>query len=133
MLTNRLTERYRIKHPFTQAGMAFAGEKPELAIAVGRGGGIGAIGVGFLPPAELREHIAKLRDVGQPYNINFITCFGNEEQVKATAEEKVPVASFHWGLPPDDQVKMLKDSGADIWVQVGSVDDGEKPSSWAPT
>lgn len=126
MLTTKLTERYGIKHPFTQAGMAFAGEKPELAMAVGRGGGIGSIGVGFLPPQELREHIARLRDADHPYNINFITCFGNDEQVKATAEEKVPVASFHWGLPPEDQVKMLKDSGADIWVQVGSVEDGEK-------
>ncbi|MEO0391263.1 MAG: nitronate monooxygenase [Pseudomonadota bacterium] len=126
MLTTKLTERYGIKHPFTQAGMAFAGEKPELAMAVGRGGGMGSIGVGFLPPQELREHIARLRDADHPYNINFITCFGNDEQVKATAEEKVPVASFHWGLPPEDQVKMLKDSGADIWVQVGSVEDGEK-------
>ncbi|WP_299951395.1 nitronate monooxygenase [uncultured Ruegeria sp.] len=126
MLKTRLTERYGVKHPFAQAGMAFAGEKPELAQAVGQGGGIGAIGVGFLPPDELREHIAKLRDAGKPFNINFITCFGNDEQVKTTAGEKVPVASFHWGLPPDDQVKMLKDSGADIWVQVGTVEDGEK-------
>lgn len=126
MLRTRLTERYGNKHPFTQAGMAFAGEKPDLALAVGRGGGIGSIGVGFMPGAELREHIARLRDAGQPYNINFITCFGNEEQVKATAEEQVPIASFHWGLPPDDQMKMLKDSGADVWVQVGTVEDGEK-------
>lgn len=93
MLKTRLTERYGVRHPFAQAGIAFAGEKPELAQAVGQGGGIGAIGVGFLPPDELREHIAKLRDAGQPYNINFITCFGNDEQVKATASEKVPVAA----------------------------------------
>lgn len=126
VLTTRLTERYGVRHPFTQAGMAFAGEKPELALAVGRGGGIGALGVGFLPADELREHIARMRDAGQPYNVNFITCFGNDEQVRATADEKVPVASFHWGLPPEDQLKRLKDSGADIWMQVGTVEDGEK-------
>ena len=125
-LTTRLTRRYGVRHPFTQAGMAFAGEKPDLALAVGRGGGIGAIGVGFLPPAELREHIARLRDAGHPYNINFITCFGNEDQVRATADARVPIASFHWGLPPEDQMKRLKDSGADIWVQVGTVEDGER-------
>ncbi|WP_230374178.1 NAD(P)H-dependent flavin oxidoreductase [Pontivivens ytuae] len=125
-LNTRLTERYGVRHPFTQAGMAFAGEKPDLALAVGRGGGIGAIGVGFTPPAVLREHIARLRDADAPYNINFITCFGNEEQVRATAEERVPIVSFHWGLPPDDQVKRLKDSGADIWVQVGTIEDGER-------
>ncbi|MEM1386398.1 MAG: nitronate monooxygenase [Pseudomonadota bacterium] len=129
MITTRLTEKYGIRYPFTQAGMAFAGEKPELATAVGRAGGIGAIGVGFTPAPMLREIIAQMRDTGAPYNVNFITCFGNEEQVKTTADEKVPVASFHWGLPPDDQAKMLKDSGADIWVQVGSVEDGEKAVS----
>lgn len=126
MLSTRLTGRYGVKHPFVQAGMAFAGERPELAMAVGRGGGIGGIGVGFTPADQLRGIIAKLRDAGAPYHINFITCFGNDEQVRATAEEKVPVASFHWGLPPADQIKMLKDSGADVWVQVGGVEDGEK-------
>ncbi|MEO0362359.1 MAG: nitronate monooxygenase [Pseudomonadota bacterium] len=123
-ITTRLTERYGVRLPFTQAGMAFAGERPELALAVGRAGGVGAIGVGFTPEAELREIIARMRDAGAPYNINFITCFGNEEQVRAAAEEKVPIASFHWGLPPEDQVKRLKDAGSDIWVQVGAVEDG---------
>ncbi|MEM7491351.1 MAG: nitronate monooxygenase [Pseudomonadota bacterium] len=123
-LTTRLTERYGVRHPFTQAGMAFAGEKPELALAVGRGGGIGAIGVGFTPADLLRDHIARLRDAGGPFNVNFITCFGNDEQVAAAAEERVPIASFHWGLPPEDQVKRLKDAGTDIWVQVGTVEDG---------
>ncbi len=129
MIKTRLTEKYGVKHPFTQAGMAFAGEKPELANAVGRAGGIGAIGVGFTPAPVLRDYIAQLRDSGAPFNVNFITCFGNDEQVKATADEKVPVASFHWGLPPDDQVKRLKDSGADIWVQVGTIEDGERAVS----
>ncbi|MEM7711451.1 MAG: nitronate monooxygenase, partial [Pseudomonadota bacterium] len=123
-ITTRLTERYGVRHPFTQAGMAFAGERPELALAVGRGGGIGAIGVGFTPAAELREIISRMRAAGTPYDVNFITCFGNDEQVRVAAEERVPIASFHWGLPPEDQVERLRDAGTDIWVQVGSVEDG---------
>ncbi|QBF33033.1 nitronate monooxygenase family protein [Thalassococcus sp. S3] len=126
-ITTRLTERYALPHPFTQAGMAFAGERSDLAIAVCKAGGIGAIGVGFMPGEELRRTIGTIRGAtDRPFNINFITCFGNEEQVKVAAEEKVPVVSFHWGHPPADQIKRLKDAGCDIWVQVGTVEDGER-------
>lgn len=126
-LDTRFTEHYGIKYPFAQAGMAFAGEKPELALAVAKGGGLGSIGVGFVPGEALRETIGTLRKGSNTaFNINFITCFGNDEQVKVAAEEKVPVASFHWGHPPADQIKRLKDAGCDVWVQVGTVEDGER-------
>lgn len=126
-LTTRLTERYDVVHPFVQAGMAFAGEKPDLALAVDSAGGIGSIGVGFMPPEELRETIEILREKSRGvFNINFITFFGNEEQVKVCAEERVPIVSFHWGNPPMEQIELLKDAGCDIWVQVGTVEDGER-------
>ena len=122
-IQTRLTERYGNPYPLTQAGMAFAGEKPELALGVDRGGGIGAIGVGFMPPEELRATIRRLHaEASHPFNINFITCFGNAEQVAVAAEERAPVVSFHWGLPPADQVETLKRAGCDIWVQVGTVE-----------
>lgn len=126
-IATRFTEAFAVKHPFAQAGMAFAGERPELAIAVCAAGGLGAIGVGFMPGEVLRSTIGAIRnDTAAPFNINFITCFGNDEQVKVAAEEKVPVASFHWGHPPADQLKRLKDAGCSVWVQVGSIDDGER-------
>lgn len=123
-LTTRFTERYAVDHPFALAGMAFAGERPALAEAVDRAGGIGAIGVGFMPPDDLRETIRRLRDTCRgPFNINFLTNFGNAEQVRVAVEERIPVASFHWGHPPADQVNALKQAGSAIWVQVGSVED----------
>lgn len=125
-IKTRLTEKYGTPHPFTLAGMAFAGEKPELSIAVNKAGGIGCIGVGFMQPERLRETIRALRDADvELFNINFITFFGNEEQVKVVAEEKVPIVSFHWGHPPEDQISLLKAAGCDLWVQVGSVADAE--------
>ncbi|MFL4468478.1 NAD(P)H-dependent flavin oxidoreductase [Tateyamaria armeniaca] len=125
--STRFTERFGTKHPLAQAGMAFAGEKPELAIAVCKGGGIGSIGVGFTPGEVLRDMIGTIRAATDaPFNVNFITCFGNDEQVRVAAEEKVPIASFHWGHPPPAQTAMLKDAGCSIWVQVGSVEDGLK-------
>lgn len=123
--TTRFTDRYGTRYPLAQAGMAFAGEKPDLAIAVCKGGGLGSIGVGFTPGEVLRGMIKDIRNATDaPFNINFITCFGNDEQVKVAAEEKVPVVSFHWGHPPAEQIKLLKDAGCSIWVQVGTVEDG---------
>ena len=48
-IPTRFTQRYNLRHPFTQAGMAFSGWSPQLACAVTRAGGIGAIGAGLLP------------------------------------------------------------------------------------
>ncbi len=130
-ITTRLTERYGVSHPFAQAGMAFAGEKPELALAVAQAGGIGSIGVGFMPPDNLRQVIRHLRDTTENvFNINFITYFGNDEQVKVCAEERVPIVSFHWGHPPEHQLTALKDAGCSVWVQVGSVEDAETAADY---
>jgi len=41
--------------------MAFAGLTPDLAIAVSKAGGIGAIGVGVTPPSRLREYIRAVK------------------------------------------------------------------------
>ncbi len=125
-IATRVTERYGVRHPFAQAGMAFAGEKPGLAIAVAGAGGIGAIGVGFMQADELRQVIRELRTATDyVFNINFITCFGNEEQVAVCAEERVPIVSFHWGHPPDHQLAALKAAGCAVWVQVGTIEDAE--------
>ena len=125
-ISTRLTERFGTTHALAQAGMAFAGARPELAIAVGRGGGIGAIGCGFTSPEELRTFIRTIKAElpGTAFNVNFITVFGNEEQVKVVAEEQVPIASFHWGHPPAHQLALLKDAGCSIWEQVGTVTAG---------
>lgn len=120
------SDRFGLAHPFAQAGMAFAGQKPELAIAVSKAGGIGSIGVGLMSPEELRETIRTIRASGVTmFNINFLTIFGNDAQVQVAVEEKVPVVSFHWGHPPAEQVAKLKEVGCSIWVQVGSVADAE--------
>ena len=126
-LPTRLTSRFGCRHPFASAGMAFAGEKPELAIAVTNAGGIGAIGVGFMPPEPLRAVIQAIRDAADgPFNINFITCFDNDAQVKVCAEERVPIVSFHWGHPSADHLAVLQDAGTSVWEQVGTVDDARR-------
>ena len=53
------TQRLGVRHPF--AGLAFAGLTRDLAIAVSKAGGIGAIGVGFTPPDLLREYVRAVK------------------------------------------------------------------------
>jgi nitronate monooxygenase len=123
-LSTRFTEKFDVRHPFASAGMAFAGETPDLAVAVSNAGGVGAVGAGLMPPDPLRRTIREVRDRtgGRPFHVNFITFFGNAEQVAVCAEEQVPIVSFHWGHPPADQLALLKEAGVSVWEQVGSAD-----------
>jgi NAD(P)H-dependent flavin oxidoreductase YrpB (nitropropane dioxygenase family) len=123
---NRFTQRFGQVHPLAGAGLAFAGMTPDLAIAVSRAGGIGALGVGFMPPEELRVKIHAIRAATDaPFNINFITCFENDHQIRVCAEERVPIASFHWGHPSAEHLRILRDAGVSVWEQVGTVDAGK--------
>jgi enoyl-[acyl-carrier protein] reductase II len=46
MMRTRFTDTYGVSHPIAQAGMAFVGMTPDLAVAVCRAGGLGSIGSG---------------------------------------------------------------------------------------
>lgn len=73
-IRTRFTERFSIRYPIAQAGMAFAGWSPPLAIAVARAGGIGAIGAGLLPPDVVRGMVQALKAANAgPFHINFLT------------------------------------------------------------
>jgi len=123
-ISTRFTQRYDVRHPFACAGMAFAGMTPPLTIAVCKAGGIGALGVGFTPPELLREYICTIRAATDaPFNVNQLTCFDNDAQVKVCAEERVPIVSWHWGHPSDANRAMLRKAGVAYWEQVGSAED----------
>jgi enoyl-[acyl-carrier protein] reductase II len=133
VLSTRLTARFGSRYPFACAGMAFAGGTADLAAAVSNAGGIGAVGAGLTPAEPLRQiiHEVRTRCGDRPFHINLITFFGNDEQVKVCAEERVPIVSFHWGHPPAHQTALLREAGVSVWEQVGSaaaarqaVDDG---------
>jgi NAD(P)H-dependent flavin oxidoreductase YrpB (nitropropane dioxygenase family) len=121
-LSTRLTEQYAVPYPFVCAGMAFAGDSPELAAAVTAAGGIGGIGAGLLPPDRLRSVIREVRERtgGGVFHVNLITYFHTAEQIEVCAEERVPIVSFHWGHPPADRLKRLHEAGVAVWEQVGS-------------
>jgi enoyl-[acyl-carrier protein] reductase II len=126
-LRTRLTDQYNVRHPVAAAGLAFAGMTPDLAVAVCRGGGLGAVGVGLMPPDTLRAVITAIRAATtEAFNINFITTFTPPELVDVCAEERVPVVSWHWGHPDRSFIERLQSAGVRVWEQVGSVDDARR-------
>lgn len=120
-IANRFTRRYGCAHPFACAGMAFICETPPLAIATIRGGGVGALAGSLMSPEALGEAIEAVRAAADgPLHVNFLTIFPHDAQIAVCVEKKVPIVSFHWGLPSEAVMAALKAGGASVWAQVGS-------------
>ncbi|MEZ0311935.1 MAG: NAD(P)H-dependent flavin oxidoreductase [Myxococcota bacterium] len=67
----RLTELFAIAHPILQAPMAGA-STPEMAIAVGKAGGMGSLACAMLGVDETRATLRKLAEAGAgSLNVNF--------------------------------------------------------------
>lgn len=126
-LTTRFTQEYGLRTPIAQAGMAFVGSTPELAIAVCRAGGLGALGVGLMPAPVLTDAIkAIVAGTAGAFNVNFITVFADQSHIDAVCSAGVPVASFHWGHPSRAWIDQLHSAGTRVFEQVGSVDDARR-------
>jgi NAD(P)H-dependent flavin oxidoreductase YrpB (nitropropane dioxygenase family) len=122
-LTTRFTEAFGLRTPIAQAGMAFVGMTPDLAIAVSNAGALGALGVGLMPAPVLAQTIAAIRaGTALPFNVNFVTGFTGEAQIDAACAARVSVVSFHWGHPPRAWIDRLHGAGVRVFEQVGSVD-----------
>ena len=122
-LCTALTEQYGCEFPLVQAGLAFVGATPALAIAVCRGGGIGGLGVGIMPADAVRGCIRAVRaGTPAPFHVSLITFLARREQIDVCVEERVPIVSFHWGHPPVEFVEVLHRAGCRVWEQVGSTD-----------
>lgn len=126
-LTTRFTERFALTTPIAQAGMAFVGSTPELAIAVSNAGGLGSLGAGLMPARELADTIRSVQDgTDRPFHVNFITGFTRQESIDVVAAAGVAAASFHWGHPPRAWIDRLHVAGAQVLEQVGSVEEARR-------
>jgi NAD(P)H-dependent flavin oxidoreductase YrpB (nitropropane dioxygenase family) len=121
-IETRLTNAFGLRHPFACAGLAFAGMTPPLCIAVAEAGGVGAFGVGKLPPEAVEGSIAAIRAATDGViNINFITIFTTEDHIALCEKLRPPIVSFHWGHPDKHWIRRLQDAEISVWEQVGSV------------
>ncbi|GAA2346396.1 nitronate monooxygenase family protein [Dactylosporangium salmoneum] len=122
-MRTRFTDAFGLSTPIAQAGMAFVGMTPDLAVAVSNAGALGSLGVGLMPAPALTATIAAVRaGTDRPFNVNFITIFATDEQIDAVCGAGVEVASFHWGHPPRAWIERLHSAGVKVFEQVDSVE-----------
>jgi NAD(P)H-dependent flavin oxidoreductase YrpB (nitropropane dioxygenase family) len=126
-IRTRLTEQYDITHPITNAAMGFVA-LPELAAAVSNAGGLGFIGASPEPPPVVAARIAAVQAAtSNPFGVGFIIAssplgeFVTADHIAICAAARVPVVSFHWGIPPVAWVNQLHAAGTKVWVQAHSV------------
>lgn len=113
LASDDLCRRFGLEVPVFQAAMGWV-SGGRLAAAVSNAGGLGVIATGgFIPPAELLEQIARVRDEapGKPFGVNVLlpsgatqaSPFGSEERVRALLdvciEQRVPVVLSGLGDP----------------------------------
>jgi NAD(P)H-dependent flavin oxidoreductase YrpB (nitropropane dioxygenase family) len=126
-IATRFTRAYGLTTPIAQAGMAFVGMTPDLAVAVSNAGALGSLGVGLMPAPVLAATIDAIKaGTRRPFNVNFITIFTEQAHIDAVAEAGVAVASFHWGHPKQSWIEALHSAGVRVFEQVGSVDDARR-------
>jgi NAD(P)H-dependent flavin oxidoreductase YrpB (nitropropane dioxygenase family) len=127
MWESRFTREHGIELPFVSAGMGLVAG-PELAAAVSNAGGLGLIGAVSVPPPLLAEMIRAARArTARPFGLNLIIETQvrgprpDDEHIDVCAAERVPVVTFHWGLPPPAWIERLHAAGSRVWIQVGSL------------
>tara|TARA_R110002020_G_scaffold95357_36_gene228852 strand:- start:2117 stop:3139 length:1023 start_codon:yes stop_codon:yes gene_type:complete len=125
MIETPLTHLLGLSAPIVQAGMAFAGMTPDLAIAVSNAGAMGSVAIGPMPVPVMEGLIAGIRaGTDRPFHVNFITIYAEDSHIEAlcAAETPVAAASFHWGHPKPEWIAQLHAAGIKVIEQVGSVE-----------
>jgi NAD(P)H-dependent flavin oxidoreductase YrpB (nitropropane dioxygenase family) len=126
-LRTRFTDAFGLTTPIAQAGMAFVGMTPDLAVAVSNAGALGSLGVGLMPAPALAQTVAAIQaGTGGPFHVNFITPLTGPAQLDAVCAAGVAAASFHWGHPPRAWIDQLHAAGVRVLEQVGSVADARR-------
>ena len=120
MLHTRVCELLGIECPVIQAAMS-PYTTPELVAAVSNAGGLGSIGAGMLSPADLRQQLARTRELTQrPFAVNYGVPMLNEESFALTLAAKPALVSFSLS-DPGDLVKRVHDAGILVMHQVTTV------------
>jgi NAD(P)H-dependent flavin oxidoreductase YrpB (nitropropane dioxygenase family) len=128
-LTTLLTEAYGIRHPIVGAGMGFYA-LPDLVAAISNAGALGVLGAAPAPPPALRVLIQQTRGLtDKPFAVDLVNTvlFGGtvpavtDDHITVLVEEGVRIVVFFWDTPQAAWVQRLHDTGAQVWMQVGSL------------
>lgn len=127
-ISTRFTNAYGVEHPIAVAGMAFAGMVPSFTIAAAKTGVMASFaGVGLMPTSVIEQRVREVQAATlQPFHVNFITIYTQDEHIDLCVALKVRAVSFHWGSPKPQWIAQLHTAGIAVWEQVGSVDAAKK-------
>ena len=114
--TQKLLADYNLKYPIFQA--APGGQ--DLAIAVAKSGGMGAVALSFDSPDYAFKVVNRMINAT---NGNF---YGNyvlsvpPKSLDRALEAGCPIIQFSWGIPSQDIVNKVRHGGAKLGIQVSS-------------
>jgi nitronate monooxygenase len=140
----------QLAHPIVQAPMAGGPSTPELAIAVSEAGGLGFLAAGYRSADDVRSEIEQVRAATvRPFGVNLFVPRVDEVDDEALAafvarlgpaageprwdddgwdaklallrDAGVPVVSFTFGCPGEQDVAALRAAGSEVWVTVTRV------------
>jgi nitronate monooxygenase len=138
--------------------MAGGPSTPELAIAASEAGGLGFLAAGYRSAADVRGQIEQVRartalpfgvnvfvpradDVDEDALASFVERLGPdageprwdddawEAKLALLRDSPVPVVSFTFGCPADDEIAALREAGSEVWVTVTTPAEGRAATS----
>lgn len=120
-LPTRVTRLLGIEHPIIQGGMARTATA-ELAAAVSNAGGLGIIGAGHMPTAQLCEEIHKAKSLtDKPFGVNLMLLTRHiDELVDLVLSEGVQAVTTGAGSP-GKYMEALKAADIKVLAVVASV------------
>jgi nitronate monooxygenase len=113
---------FGLRYPIFCAGMG-AAATPELAIAVSNGGGLGALGTGSgaLSADVVRQRVSRTKSgTSRPFAVNYLLAF-DPVTLPVALDAGAPIIQFAWGIPSAETVAAIRNAGAKMGIQIGSV------------
>jgi nitronate monooxygenase len=111
---------FGLKYPIFSAGMGTTAV-PDLAIAVSNAGGLGAVGTGLNPTADLvRQRVSRVRSATErPFAVNFLLV-RDPVTLPIALDAGAPIVQFSWGIPAADEVNAVRKAGAKMGIQISN-------------
>src|SRR5437764_551779 len=93
----------------------------ELVAAVSAAGGLGTLAASWTDPAKLRAQLQRLRaTLAEPFCVNLVLAFDQEERLAVVLDERTPVVSFSWDVD-EALIRQAQRAGTAVYVQIGDV------------
>lgn len=120
-MQTRITELLGIEYPIIQGGMAWVADY-HLAAAVANAGGLGLIGAGGAPAAEVLKQIEKCKELtDKPFGVNIMLLNPEADAIaQAVVDMGVKVVTTGAGSP-EKYMSMWKAAGVKVIPVVASV------------